>query len=59
MEEGLVLMSLSKHKRWRVHRVIAKQKREQTHPVSLDTAEMCEKVESDNTQSDYKTASKK
>ena len=35
MEEGFVLMKMSKHKRWRAHRVIAKQqsKREQTHPV--------------------------
>ena len=44
MEEGFVLMSLSKHKRWRAHRVIAKQqsKREQTHPVCLHTAEKFE-----------------
>ena len=25
MEEGFTLMNLSKHKRWRAHRVIAKQ----------------------------------
>ena len=60
MEEGFVLMNLSKHKRWRAHRVIAKQsKREQTHPVFLHAAEKYRKVESVNTQSDYETASKK
>ena len=53
-------MNLSKHKRWRAHRVIAKQsKREQTHPVFLHAAEKYRKVESVNTQSDYETASKK
>ena len=61
MEEGFVLMNLSKHKRWRAHRVIAKQqsKREQTQPVCLHTAEKYKKVERVNTHSDYKTASKK
>ena len=44
MEEGFVLMNLSKHKRWRAHTVIAKQqsKKEQTHSVCLDTAEKYE-----------------
>ena len=61
MEEGFVLMNLSKHKRWRAHRVIAKQqsKREQTHPVCLHAAKKYRKLESIKTQSDYKTASKK
>ena len=63
MEEGFVLMNLSKCKRWRalLHRVIAKQqqKREQTHPVCLHAVEKYEKVESLNTQKDYETTSKK
>ena len=42
MEEGLVLMKMSKHKRWRAHRVIAKQqsKREQTHPVFIHSGKV-------------------
>ena len=54
-------MNLCKHKRWKAHRVIAKQqsKRELTYPVCLHAAEKYEKVESINTQSDYKTASEK
>ena len=40
--------------------MIAKQrvKREQTHPVCLHTVEKYEKMESANTQNDYKTSSK-
>ena len=34
-------------------------KREQTHPVCWQAVEKYEKVESVNTQNDYKTASKK
>ena len=61
MEEGFVLVNLSKHKRWRAHRVIAKQqsKREQTYPVCLHATEKYEKVESVNTENDYKTTNKK
>ena len=61
MEEGFVLMNLSKCRRWRAHRVIAKQqsKREQTHPLYLHAAEKYEKVESVNTHSNYETVSKK
>ena len=58
MEEGFVLMNLFKYKRWRalLHRGIAKQsKREQTYPVCLHAMEKYEKVESVNTQNDYKT----
>ena len=51
-------MNLSKYK-W--SRVIAKQqsKREQAHPVCLQELWKYEKVESVNTQNDYKTTSKK
>ena len=56
MEEGFVLMNLSKYKRCRplLQKVIAKQesKREQTHPVEIH-----EKVESVNSRNDYETAS--
>ena len=56
MEEGFVFMNLPKHKRWRVHRAIAKQqKREQSHPVCLQAAEKYGKVESLNIQNDYET----
>ena len=43
-----------------IYRVIGKQqtKREQTHPVCLHAVEKYEKVESVNTQNDYKTTSK-
>ena len=48
---------------WRalIYRVIEKQhaKREQIYPVCLHTVEKHEKVESINTQNDYKTTSKK
>ena len=58
MEDGFVLMNLSKHKRWRAHRVIAKQqsKGEQTHTVCLHAAEKYEKVASVNKQNDYETS---
>ena len=63
MEEGFVLMNLSKYKRWRalLHRVIAEQqsKRKQTHPACSRAVEKCKKVESVNTQNDYETTSKK
>ena len=51
-------MNLSKHKRWRAHRVIAKQqsKGEQTHTVCLHAAEKYEKVASVNKQNDYETS---
>ena len=62
MEEGFILMNLSKYKRWRVilHRVIVEQqsKRELTHLVCLLAVGKYEKVESINTQNDYETASK-
>ena len=62
MEEGFILMNLSKYKRWRsfLHIVIAKQqpKREQTHPVCLHAVEKYEKVES-VIHNDYETMSKK
>ena len=46
MKDGFVLKNLFKHKRWRAHRVIAKQqqKGEQTHPVRLKAAEKYRKV---------------
>ena len=61
LEEEFILMNLCKHKRWKAHRVIAKQqsKRELTYPVCLHAAGKYEKVESINTQNDYKTASEK
>ena len=63
MEEGFVLMNLSKHKRWRalLHRATVKRqsKREQTHLVYLNAVEKYKKVESVNTQNDYETTSKK
>ena len=61
MEERFVLKNLSKHKRWRAHRVIAKQqqKGEQTHPVRLKAAEKYGKVQSVNMQNDYEKASTK
>ena len=63
MEEGFVLMNLSKYIGWRalLHRVTAKQqsKREQTHSASLHVVEKCEKVEGVNTQNDYETTSKR
>ena len=56
-------MNLTKHKRWRVllPRLIAKQQaeKEQTHSVYLHTVEKYEIVENINTQSDYKTTSKR
>ena len=56
-------MNLSKYKWCRalLHRVIAKQqsKRQQAHPVCLQELKKNEKVESVNTQNDYKTTSKK
>ena len=60
MEEGFLLMNLSKHKKWRAYRVIAKKqlKREQTYHVCLHATETYEKVESVNTQNDYETASR-
>ena len=41
MKDGFVLKNLFKHKRWRAHRVIAKQQQtgEHTHPVRLKAAE--------------------
>ena len=56
MEEGFVIMNLSKHKRWRAH---SDCKTIKTYPVCLYAAEKYEKVESLNTQNDYETASKK
>ena len=62
MEEGLVLMSPSKYKRWRalLHRVITKQQseREETHPACLHTVEKYKKVDSINTENDYKISKK-
>ena len=56
-------MNLSKYKWCRalLHRVIAKQqsKRQQAHPVCSQELKKNEKVESVNTQNDYKTTSKK
>ena len=56
-------MNLTKHKRWRVllPRLIAKQQaeKEQTHSVYLHTVDKYENVENINTQSDYKTTSKR
>ena len=56
-------MNLTKHKRWRVllPRLIAKQQaeKEQTDSVYLHTVEKYEIVENINTQSDYKTTSKR
>ena len=54
MEEEFVLINLSKRKRWRAHRVIAKQqsKREQTHPGCLHRVEKYEQVEKVNTKND-------
>ena len=57
MEEGFLLMNLSKHKKWRAYRVIAK-KQLKTYHVCLHATEKYEKVESVNTQNDYETASK-
>ena len=63
MEEGFVLMNMSKYRRWRalLHRVIAEQQsnREQTHPVCSHKMKKYEKTESVNAQNDYKTTSKK
>ena len=63
MEEGFVLMNLSKDKRWRAlfHRVIAKQqgKIEQTNPVCLHAVDKYKKGENINAQNDYKTTNKK
>ena len=63
MKEGFFLIKLSKYKSWRalLHRMIAEQqsKREQTHPVCSPAVEKYEKVESVNTQNDYKTTGKK
>ena len=56
MEEGFIVMNLSKHKRWRAH---SDCKTIKTYPVCLYAAEKYEKVESLNTQNDYETASKK
>ena len=62
MEEGFVLMSISKYKRWRVlsHRVITEQQssREQTHPVCSHEVGKYEQTESVNTQNDCKTTIK-
>ena len=47
MEDGFILMNLSKHKSWRAHRLQNNnKKREQAHPVCLLAAERYEKVES-------------
>ena len=57
MDEGFILMNLSKHKRWRAHTVIAKQQlTEQTHLVCLHTAEKYGMV---NAQNYYETAREK
>ena len=61
MEKGFVLINFSKYKRWRplLHRVTAKQqsKIEQTHHLCLHAVEKYKKMESVNTQNDYKTTS--
>ena len=63
MEEGFVLMNMSKYKRWRalLHRAITEQRSniEQTHPVCSHKMKKCEKTESVNAQNDYRTTSKK
>ena len=62
MEEGFVLMNLSKYKRWRAlfNSDCKTTNTEQTHPVCLHAVEKyTSKVESVNTQNDYETASKK
>ena len=63
MEEGFVLMNMSKYKRWRVlsHRVIAEQQssREQTHPMCSLEVGKYEQTESVNTRNDCKTTIKK
>ena len=63
MEEGLVLMNLSRCKRWGalLHRVTAKQqgKIEQTCPVCSHAVDKYVKVENVNTQNDYETTNKK
>ena len=62
MEEGFVLMNLSKYKEWRdlIQRVMVKQqlKRKHTYPMWLHTVEKYEKVESINTQNDFETNKK-
>ena len=56
-------MNLTKHKRWRVllPRVITKQEAEteQTHSLYLHAVDKYGNVENINTQSDYKTTSKR
>ena len=63
MEEGFLLMNLSNCKGEEYYYIELlwnnNKKREQTHPMCLHTVEKYQKVESINTQNDYKTTSKK
>ena len=44
MEYGFVLMNLSKHKRWRAHRVIAKQQQKNRLILCVYTQQKCIKI---------------
>ena len=63
MEEGFLLMNLSNCKGEEYYYIEwlrnNNKKREQIHPMCLHTVEKYQKVESINTQNDYKTTSKK